>query len=878
MSEGRAACESEHPVLLAPKFLRPVPRDSYVRRNRLHECLSRASSTPVTLVSAPAGCGKTALVAAWLTDLPAERWTWLSLDSRDNDLMRFWSYLIKALRSVAEGVGEATLNELSRSGGKGPVERWLGSLLNDLVAIDLPTSYLVVDDLHVITDSEIRATVTLFAASMPSWLRLIIVTRADPPLPLPRLRAEGRLTEIRQVDLRFDTGDAETLLRAQGIDNLGEDQLQWLVDRTEGWAAGLQLAVIVLGDNPGPERLLQIAGSNRTFADYIVSEIVDVASEEMRGFLFTTSVLDRVNPSLARAVSGLENAPQILRDAQQRGLFIVALDEQGEWYRYHALFAETIQAEARSSAPESVQVANENAAKWFESREDLVMALDHWFAAGRPEEALRIAVTAAFQLFDTGQMQSIERITGLIPASVVGDDARRQLDYALLHHVIDAQVSRWWVDEAEKTIAALAVPDDQLTRRHQSVRAVCDLLFGEWDDAETDATAALDPRGIGEGDSEVARRSGLQLLRAKAWMELPRDAEDIFGLYLRHQRSSPAVREFYAPCIWALAAAIGGRIREAELWSAKATATAQELAVPPAPYLELLFARVVINRELGDNDSARLAIDELRSVNMVTYHSLRTMAEVELAMGFLSEDRVADAARVLDGVALTNPDIRLGPRINDAVDRAWTELHLATGDIVRARQTAQRMRIGFWRQATQAKVLLAEDEAQRAAAVLEALSPTSPRQQVTLGLLHAIAVAVKDPTSSQGMVEAALATASTEGMLQTVISAGPRIAELLESASWTVPGDWMDEIRRALAKGPRGPTTGRIPTLYEQPTERERTVARYLASRLTVPEIARELGISPNTLKTHISSLYRKMDVTSREAAVATARRTGVIG
>ena len=138
-----------------------------------------------------------------------------------------------------------------------------------------------------------------FVASMPSWLRLIIMTRADPPLPSPRLRAEGRLAEIRQRDLRFDSSEAATLLRAEGIDNLADDQLQWLTDRTEGWAAGLQLAAIVLGDNPGPDRLSQIAGSNRTFADYIVSEVVDVASDDMRRFLFTTSVLDRVSPSLA---------------------------------------------------------------------------------------------------------------------------------------------------------------------------------------------------------------------------------------------------------------------------------------------------------------------------------------------------------------------------------------------------------------------------------------------------------------------------------------------------------------------------------------------------------------------------------------------------
>ena len=226
---------------------------------------------------------------------------------------------------------------------------------------------------------------------------------------------------------------------------------------------------------------------------------------------------------------GFGDAEQMLRVAQHRGLFLVALDERGEWYRYHALFAEAVQAEARSRAPELVQQANEQAATWFEACGDLVMAVDHWLAAGRSDEALRIAIPAAFQLFDAGQMRSIERIAALIPASVVGADAHRQLDYALLHHVVDGDVSRWWVNEAEATIAAITDPDEQLTRRAMSVRAVCALLFGEWDDAERSAAAAIDPRGIGEGDTEVARRSGLQLMRAKAWMELPEDAEQVFA-------------------------------------------------------------------------------------------------------------------------------------------------------------------------------------------------------------------------------------------------------------------------------------------------------------------------------------------------------------
>ena len=648
-------------------------------------------------------------------------------------------------------------------------------------------------------------------------------------------------------------------------------------DRTEGWAAGLQLAAIVLGDDPGPDRLSPIAGTNRTFADYIVSEVVDVASDDMRRFLFTTTVLDRVSPSLATAVSGLEEAGELLRDAQKRGLFIVALDEHGEWYRYHALFAEAIQAEARSRAPKMIQLAHEAAARWLEARENFVMALDHWFAAGRSDEALRIAAAATAVLVDTGQMKSIERMVSLIPASVVGNDASRQLDYALIHLVIDAVVMRWWTDQAEATIAALAVPDDELVTRHQAIRAVCDLLFGEWEDAAVHAAAGIDPRGVGEGDSEVVRRAGLQLVRAKGWMEESDQAEQVFRACIGHQGSVPAVRKFIAPCNWALAAAICGRIREADRWCSQAMATGHHFGESLTAYQDLLLARAVIDRERFENDSARRSIEKLRAMPAMPTYSLRAIAEVELAMGFVSEHRPADAARTLENVVVMLSAAPLGPRIHDAVDRAWTELHLAAGDIAQARESAHRMCVGFWHDVMVAKVLLAEGAFEQAAGILDSVSPTSPRQQVTVGLLHAIALVDDDPTTSRGKAEAALVTASTEGMFQTVAGAHHRVADLIESASWIAPDDWMNELRRILAKGHAGPTTGSVPTLYEQPTERERAVVRYLASRLTVPEIARELGISPNTLKSHITALYRKLGVNSRKEAVAEARRLGVI-
>jgi LuxR family transcriptional regulator, maltose regulon positive regulatory protein len=195
-------------VLLATKFLPPVPRPGYVRRERLHRRLAEASSTPVTLVSAPAGFGKTTLLAGWLSELEAP-WSWLSIDGQDNDPGRLWPHLIAALQRLAGPVGDRELVELRRRGGRGPADSCLTPLINDLAATSAPESWLVLDDLHLLTDADLRSAIGVLAGHLPEWLHLVLSTRADPPLPLPRLRADGRITEVRETDLRFVTGEAD---------------------------------------------------------------------------------------------------------------------------------------------------------------------------------------------------------------------------------------------------------------------------------------------------------------------------------------------------------------------------------------------------------------------------------------------------------------------------------------------------------------------------------------------------------------------------------------------------------------------------------------------------------------------------------------------
>jgi LuxR family maltose regulon positive regulatory protein len=301
-----------------------------------------------------------------------------------------------------------------------------------------------------------------------------------------------------------------------------------------------------------------------------------------------------------------------------------------------------------------------------------------------------------------------------------------------------------------------------------------------------------------------------------------------------------------------------------------------DVVVPHAAQQELMLATALVQSELGRTDTARAAIDELRSAHVGTYHSLRAMGEVEVALTLVVDDRLADAAVVLEQLGDMSSFALLGPRVHDAVDRAWTELHLAAGELVEARRAAKRMRAGFWTDVTRAKVYLIEDEWQTAAEILDSLTATSPRQQVTLMLLRAQAHDDTGFAPHLDLIEQALSIAAVEGMMQTVVNAVRVDRDMLEPASAVASDEWMSTIRQRLARRGAG-APGRIADVYEQPTERERVVARYLPSRLTVPEIADAMGVTPNTLKSHMKSLYRKLDVTSREEAVTKSRRLGLI-
>lgn len=410
-------------TILATKLYVPRPRAGFVRRERLLRRLEaglapqeRPDGHKLALIAAPAGYGKTTLLAEWIaqTRLPV---AWLSVDEGDNDPGRFLTYLTAALETLP---GFAL--SLSADGPSPSGEAHVTSLLNRASQLPEPAA-LVLDDLHRVEASAVYEVIVELIEHLPPTLRLIVGTRADPPLPIARLRAAGQLTEIRQADLRFTDEEAASFLRDTMDLSLNQDQVTALAKRTEGWAAGLQMAAASLLRRDDVDSLIRtFAGSHRYVMDYLVDEVLQEQPPEVRGFLLRTSVLQRLSAPLCSAVLGEDgpgNAPSILAYLDGANLFITPLDESRVWYRYHGLFADLLQRQLRDTAPESIAGLHSRASCWHEEQGLLSDSIEHSLAAGTFEHAASLIERAADPLMVRSEFVTLRTWLRRLPEAVL---------------------------------------------------------------------------------------------------------------------------------------------------------------------------------------------------------------------------------------------------------------------------------------------------------------------------------------------------------------------------------------------------------------------------------------------------------------------------
>ena len=370
--------------ILATKLYIPPPRTGIVLRPRLIERLNEGKQAKLTLISAPAGFGKTTLVSEWVAGC-GRAVAWISLDEGDSDLARFIVYLVTALQTIRAGIGDGLLAAL-QSSQPPPTETILGALLNEISASDndtIPANFiLVLDDYHLIDSKPVDEALTFLLEHLPAQMHLVIATREDPHLPLARLRVRGQLTELRAADLRFTSSEAAEFLNQRMGLNLSAEEVTALETRTEGWIAGLQLAALSMQSRQDTAGFIQsFTGSHRFVLDYLVEEVLQHQPDRVRSFLLQTSILDRLCGPLCNAITDQEDGRAMLESLERGNLFVISLDDQRQWYRYHHLFADVLQVHLVEAHPEQVSSLHQRASAWYEQN-------------GYPSDAIRHALAA----------------------------------------------------------------------------------------------------------------------------------------------------------------------------------------------------------------------------------------------------------------------------------------------------------------------------------------------------------------------------------------------------------------------------------------------------------------------------------------------------
>jgi LuxR family transcriptional regulator, maltose regulon positive regulatory protein len=927
MAEPPAATPSEvaapeRDILLATKLHVPVPRPEFVPRPRLAGRLDEGLGRGLVMVCAPAGYGKTVLLADWVVSgrCPV---AWLSLDADDNDPGRFWRHAVAALDRVRPGLA-GRLGPLLGPPPPPSFEGVVTALINELAARpgNDDEAILVLDDYHLIDAPQVHASLGFLLEHRPPGLYLVLASRSDPPLGLARLRASGQLAELRAAELRFTADEAAALLQqvaARSWPALPDAAAAALVTRTEGWAAGLQLAGLSLRGQADPAGFVaEFTGSNRYVLDYLAEEVLERQSEQVRAFLLETSVLDRLSGSLCDAVTGRAGSQALLQQVERAGLFLVPLDEVRGWWRYHHLFADLLRARLQAEQPGQTVRLHRNAAAWCEEHGLADDAIWHAVAAAEMIWAARLIE----QHFDTvymsrGEGATIQRWLSALPDDLVRSRPRLLLAQGLLAaNSGRVEIVERSVDAAERVPAGghdelfepTAGRAASLLVNVAALNALCRsyaaYLRSDAEGMATFASHALAELGEGESMLDLVIRWNLALAE---WLRgrLP-EAEHAFVAGIAGWR---AVGQ---PALTAYGGYQLGQVQRAQgRLDAALGSYRQALEVtcrPGGPPLPAAGAAYV---GLGEVAYQRNELDmALRYVSEGIALCRQFLYTPPLAAGLVTlawiRQANGDPAGALAAIGEAG-QVEPGPvGVLNPVPAQRARLLLAQGNLAGAASWTQECGLSpgddpdYSREAgylVLARVLLAQGLPGQALALLDRLRAIAVSQARTGGLievgaLRALALAASgEEAAAVDALAGTLMLACPQGYVRVLADEGPPMAALLGrliaaqrsgQAAAGVPLGCLARIQRAFnaqhdSQTPGQGTSAAVPGIVEPLTSRELEVLQLLAAGAPNSRIAGELVVTLDTVKKHVTHILGKLGAANRTEAVARARELGLI-
>jgi LuxR family transcriptional regulator, maltose regulon positive regulatory protein len=901
-----------------------VPRahPNLVPRPRLGELLAEGINRKLTLISAPAGFGKTTLLSEWrMLHLGAERpLAWVSLEEPDNDPTRFLSYLVAALQTIEADIGEAVLNSL-RSPQPPPIESVLTALINEIASI--PEEFaLILDDYHVIANEAVHDAISFLVDHLPPQAHLVIASRTDPPLPLARLRARGQMTEIRADDLRFTPEETDAFLQGVMGLELPEGSVAVLEERTEGWIAGLQLAALSMrGREDVSGFIAALKGSSRYVLDYLAEEVLQHQPDDVRAFLLQTSILDRLSGPLCDAVTDRADGQEMLERLERANLFTVPLDEERRWYRYHHLFSEFLSNRLHQTQPDQESELHRRASSWYEHNGLVHEAVDHALAANLettarlieenfrdilahgevalllswmellPEELLRsrpwLCIPCAWALLVTGQLEAAE------------------LRVQDLERMVDTNLS-FPPDNRE-----IPLGDDELAAVSGEAAAIRAFIVRNRGDVPLSIELSRRALELVSEDNLTLRGIVAYLLGGAYSMsgDLMAANEFLSEAITTSQRADNAFAALLAMRGLAELHVMRGRLHRAADLYRQALRLAEQRPFPAAGLAHVGIGELLY--EWDDLDGAMrhlmegIALGEQSGSTNIVLPGHALLARVKWARG-----DPEGALRAIRDDETTAQGLTPSSRDLNRIVAHGARLRLAQGDVGGATRLLAERWIGVdddldhlnvMEHVVLARVLIVRREHDAALDLLRRLlevaeATGSIGSAIEILAVEALALDARgDEAQAMAALGRALSLAEPESYVRTFVDEGEPMSALLDkllrarrkeqlSSPQNVSPEYVGKLLTAFRRssGGRALSTEADPLRSTQPltdplSERELEVLRPIAAGKSNREIAGQLFVTVDTVKKHLTHIFRKLGVHSRTQAVARARELGLI-